>query len=200
MARPVAIPRSEIDDPDARNGSACQTQTMELRDGDFTLRPPIETDAPLIAAAVKQSLAELKPWMAWAHEGYDERAAGQWVRGEFGEEHRFVMINGAGDLVGSCGLNHIDRVNLWANLGYWVRSDRTGRGYASRAAALLARYGLDEAGYERLEILIATGNEPSRRVAEHIGARYEGRARRRLLVHGSYHDAYVYSVVRTDLG
>ena len=104
-----------------------------------------------------------------------------------------------GAIVGACGLNDIDVVNERANLGYWVRTDRTNSGFATTAAWLLARFGLREAGFSRLEILMATGNIASRKVAERIGARFEGRARRRLLVHGTYHDAYVYSLITGDL-
>jgi hypothetical protein len=29
----------------------------------------------------------------------------KWIRGEFGELHRFLMVDEDGDVVGSCGLN-----------------------------------------------------------------------------------------------
>ena len=46
---------------------------------------------------------------------------------------------------------------------------------------------------------MATGNVASRRVAERVGARFEGTARRRLVVNGNFHDAYVYSLITGDL-
>lgn len=173
---------------------------MELRHRNLVLREPVDDDAQAVAAAVQRSLDELRPWMQWADENYDAAAATLWIRGELGPEHRFVMTDPAGEIIGGCGLNDIDTANKRANLGYWVRSDRTRRGHAAAAATLLARFGLSTAGLDRLEIIMATGNEPSRRVAERIGARYEGRARRRLIVKGTTHDAYVYSVIEGDLG
>jgi RimJ/RimL family protein N-acetyltransferase len=54
-------------------------------------------------------------------------------------------------------------------------------------------------GLERVEILTAVENEASRRVAERAGATLEGTVRHRFLLHGVYHDAHLYSLVRTDI-
>lgn len=167
----------------------------------FTLRPPIEDDVDAIAAAVRASLPELMPWMPWAtgveaHNGVGTR---QWMRGEAGDRWRFVMIDRAGELVGCCGLNRVDDLNRSANLGYWVRSDQTGRGYASAATRSVARFGLGEAGLNRIEITMSVRNLASRRVAEKAGAQHEGIARAALLLRGEFHDAHTWSFVASDL-
>lgn len=163
------------------------------------LRPPDEPDATAIANAVQASLAELAPWMPWASEAYGAPDALQWIRGEFGEAHRFVIVDASGDIVGSCGLNGVDEGNNSANLGYWVRSDRTGRGTATAATCLLAEFGTGEAGYHRLEVTMSVHNIASRRVAEKAGAHYEGIARGRLLLRGDYHDAHTFSFIKGDV-
>ncbi len=55
---------------------------MELTDGNVTLRTPTDDDATAVAAAVRDSLQTLSPWMPWATEGYDESAARAWIHGE----------------------------------------------------------------------------------------------------------------------
>ena len=176
---------------------------MNLTDGVITLRPPTEADVPALVAAVASSLAHLQPFMPWAGPDYDAAAAGAWIRGERDEcdpeERRYLIMGDDGELAGGCGLNLFNPVNHYANLGYWLRSDRTGRGWATRATRLLARHGLTEAGLERVEILMAVENEPSRRVAERSGAVFEGTLRHRLLLHGRYHDAHLYSIIRSDI-
>jgi RimJ/RimL family protein N-acetyltransferase len=137
--------------------------------------------------------------MVWASPAYDVEAALRWMRGDFGDVHPFLMIDGDGACVGTCGLNALDELNRRANLGYWVRSDRTGRGHATVATRLVARFGLEEGGLHRLEIIMSTRNERSRRVAERAGAHHEGVARGRLLLHGEHHDADVYSLLPGDL-
>jgi RimJ/RimL family protein N-acetyltransferase len=51
----------------------------------------------------------------------------------------------------------------------------------------------------RLEIVVATGNTASHRVAEKVGAIREGVLRRRLLLHGHPHDATMFSLIRDDI-
>ena len=45
---------------------------IRLTDGIVELRAPRRTDAPELYAAVRASLPELLPWMAWAHPEYSE--------------------------------------------------------------------------------------------------------------------------------
>lgn len=167
---------------------------MELTADGLTLRPPTSRDAPAISAAVRSSLAELEPWMPWATSAYGDAAARAWISGALGDVHRFVMMVD-GEVVGSCGLNKLDDLNRSANLGYWVRSDRAGNGYATTATELVAEYGFAVAQLHRMEVIMSVRNEASRRVAEKAGAVYEGVARGALLLLGEFHDAHVWSFV-----
>lgn len=173
-----------------------------LRGNGLTLRHPVDADADLVADAVRRSLDELAPWMPWAVPGYDSEMAARWIRGEFGDAHRFLMEDAAGDIVGTCGLNRVDELNRSANLGYWVHSGRAGRGYATEATRRLARFGLvDTSGprYQRVEITMSTRNHASRRVAEKAGATFEGTLRDSLFLCGEFHDAHIWSFVAGDL-
>ena len=52
-----------------------------LHAGAYVLRPLVPADAPAMAAAVRESMASLGPWMPWAHAGYDEAEALDWIAG-----------------------------------------------------------------------------------------------------------------------
>ena len=176
----------------------------ELGDGVVALRPPAESDVDDVYSAVRESLPELLPWMAWSHPDYQRIETAEWIRSAGQSwandtEYSFVIHDAAdGSFLGTCGLNGLDRLNRWANLGYWVRSGATRRGFATRAAALTADFGFRELGLDRIEILAATGNEPSQRVATKVGTVREGILRRRLRVGTSSHDAAVFSLIRDD--
>src|SRR5262245_32789118 len=101
--------------------------------------------------------------------------------------------------VGGAGLKCIHRVHQFANLGYWVRTSATGRGLATRATRLAARFGFEQLGLHRIEIVVAVDNLASQRVAERAGAVREGVARKRLLIRGESHDAVMYSLVAQDM-
>jgi RimJ/RimL family protein N-acetyltransferase len=168
------------------------------------LRPPTAGDVDDLYAGVIESRPELETWMAWCHPGYGRADTAEWVRlteqgRANGADYSFVIVDRAtGEALGTCGLNAVDRVNQWANLGYWVRTPATGRGVATRAATLVADFGFAELGLHRIEILAATGNAPSQHVAARVGAVREGVARRRLHVNETTHDAVVFSLIRDE--
>jgi Acetyltransferases, including N-acetylases of ribosomal proteins len=97
------------------------------------------------------------------------------------------------------GINRIDRQNRVGNVGYWVRTQATGRGVATTAVRLAARVGFEQAGLRRLEFLVSVENEASQRVAEKVGARREGVLRRRLRVRERVDDAFLYALLPDDL-
>lgn len=187
---------------------------MRLMEGDglvligptVVLRTPTPDDLEPLWEAVSESMGELSRWMAWFHEDYSPADIRAWVdttrRGwDTDDDYGLVITDRrAGTVLGACGLNKVDRVNRWANLGYWVRTTATGRGVATEASALAAHWGLGALGLNRLEVVVATTNAPSLRVAEKLGAAREGVARSRFWLHDTALDGVVFSLVRVDLG
>ncbi len=170
-----------------------------------TLRVPGQADVGPLWEAVGESMEELRRWMSWFHEGYSESDVRRWVETsqrdfEADDDFNFVITErGAGTMLGACGLNKVDNANRLANLGYWVRATATGNGTATEAAALVAHWALGDIGLIRLEVVAATSNRPSLRVAEKLGAKREGLARNRFWLGGAVHDAAVFSLVPADL-
>lgn len=69
----------------------------------------------------------------------------------------------------------------------------------SRAAKLVACFGLTTAGLGRIEILQMPNNLASQRVATKIGATFDGELRNRLLVRGTRSAVRLYSLTQADL-
>lgn len=82
-----------------------------------------------------------------------------------------------GVILGQLGLNDINPFIRVARVGYWVLPEARGRGVATRALALGARWAFDRLGLQRLELGHAVGHDASCRVAERCGFRYEGTLR-----------------------
>ena len=101
--------------------------------------------------------------------------------------------------LGICGLNAFNKANGFANLGYWVRTSAVGRGIASTAVGVVARFAFEELGVIRVEIVAAVGNRSSQRVAEKAGATREGVLRRRLPIGERHADAVMHSLIPEDL-
>ena len=162
-------------------------------------------DARDVFDAARESLTAMYPWMPWAHKDYSIKDSREWMKKrphEWGNgiEYDFAIFDARdGSFLGACGLNRIDHANRSANLGYWVRSSRMGKGIAPAATLLLAGWGFKELGLNRIEIVVAVGNLRSQRVAEKTGAQREGVMRNRLYLYDQIHDAALYSLVPGDL-
>jgi RimJ/RimL family protein N-acetyltransferase len=140
---------------------------------DITLRRWRPEDAKELAAAVHASLPELLPFMPWAHEAYDAGAAGIFIdiaRDGWTDrtQWNYAALDRDGTLVGSFGLH--DRIGRGAlEIGYWLHSAHTGRGYATMAASALTRAALEQPGVERVVIKHDAANAASGAVAARAG-------------------------------
>lgn len=159
-------------------------------------------DARLLHEAAMESMAEVSAWLQWCHPGFTLAEAESWIAAHPDMRKRgnleFAIVDAAGRYLGGCGINQVNLGHRFANLGYWVRTPATGRGVASAAVRLLAAHVFEHTTLERLEIVVATGNAASERVAEKAGAVREGVLRDRLFMRGKPHDATMFSLVRSD--
>lgn len=178
----------------------------KLTDNIITIRPFEFGEENELHKAVQESLTELKPWMSWANESYTSEVAGNFIaitRAQWstGGMYAFAIADGqSGQILGGCSLSHIHPVYHFCNLGYWVRTSRHGEGIAGRATKLIAHFAFEKVKLIRAEIVIAIGNEPSKRVAEKVGAHYEGILLNRMVVGKAIYDAHMYSLLPSDFG
>ena len=169
------------------------------------LRRVRPSDTESLFEAVTESISELSPWMPWCTKDYSIKESRIWCESREGawnkkEAYDFLMIDKQeGALLGVCGLNNINEEVKLANLGYWVRSSRTGRGIASETVPMLAEFGFDNLNLNRIEIVAAEENLISQHVAEKAGALREGLLRQRLFVHGKSLDAFMFSLIPMDI-
>jgi len=158
-------------------------------------------DAQALWEAARESISEVGQWLPWCHANYSIEDAAEWPRTRAalaadGREYTFAILGPYGRFLGGCGLNQINRIHRFCNLGYWVRTSATGGGVATMAVRLAAEYAFKNTNLVRLEIVCAAGNLASQRVAERAGAVREGLLRDRLVIHGQSVDAVMYSLVR----
>jgi ribosomal-protein-serine acetyltransferase len=65
-------------------------------------------------------------------------------------------------------------------IGYWIRSDSTRRGFATEASAALTRVAFEVCRVDRVEIRVDPANAPSRAIPRKLGYAEEATLRRRL--------------------
>jgi RimJ/RimL family protein N-acetyltransferase len=141
----------------------------------------IEMHAPSLAhvdgllSAVRESLPELKLWMPWATDAYDRESCEQGVRKAIAkfvlrQDLRYHIIDRSdGRIIGSTGFHHIHWQVPRFEIGYWLRTSCTGKGYAAEAVRALSRAAFKQLGVARLDIHCDDLNEASAKVAERCG-------------------------------
>jgi ribosomal-protein-serine acetyltransferase len=177
----------------------------EITEASILIRPFRAGDEHALYEAVRESIAEVSVWLPWCHQNYSieesrEFVTSREIASQGGEWYSFGIFEKESDkFLGGVGINFINRVHQLANLGYWVRTSEAGRGIATTATRLAARFGFEQVGLQRIEIVAALDNIASQRVAEKSGAKREGILRRRLLIRGESLDAVLFSLVPEDL-
>jgi RimJ/RimL family protein N-acetyltransferase len=107
-----------------------------------------------------------------------------------------MMLNRAADrIIGSISLFHADWEVRSAEIGYGVRGDERGKGYATEALVAVSRWALSTGGVQRAWLTANTDNVASVRVAEKAGFTREGTLRRAGLEDDGLHDLAVFSLL-----
>ncbi|MDP6540309.1 MAG: GNAT family N-acetyltransferase [Planctomycetota bacterium] len=167
--------------PDRDPSPAYRVETERL-----TLRCYQPEDAERLHSAVAQSREHLLPWMPWAaDEPQDISQKVQLIRGfrgrfDLGEDFVYGLFERSSEeLVGGCGL-HPRCGPGGLEMGYWVRVDRIGEGFATEAAAAMTRVAIELERVEFVEISCDPANERSAAVPRKLGFTSEGVLRARL--------------------
>ena len=153
------------------------TAPLSIDAGPVTLRH-VEADyaAPL-AVAINESLEHLRPWMDWAQSPATPQSSAMYLalqheRFVVGGDLTWLIFEGDGDvIVGGCGLHARHDDARVREVGYWLRPDSVGCGYASAAVAALLRLSFDELGLglTRVVLRCAIDNHRSAAVARRAG-------------------------------
>ena len=173
---------------------------VELRTGDLLLRPFREGDADAVFAACQDPKIQRwttvpSPYPRESADWYVASCADFWAA----ETPTFACLDaGTGQLLGAFHLEDC-AAEEGPLIGFWVAPEARGRGVARDVTRRLARWAFGDLGLARLRWAAYVGNTPSRRVAESAGFVIEGTARQGLVQRGVRRDAWVGSMLPSDL-
>jgi RimJ/RimL family protein N-acetyltransferase len=133
--------------------------------------------------AVSESLAQLRRFLAslpWVASEPSVEASEAWCRNASAnfiarrDMPFLVFERDTGSYLGSTGLHRPDWSVPRFEIGYWVRSSRSGKGLVTEAVQALCGEALGHLGARRLDIVTDERNAASRRVAERCGFTLDG--------------------------
>jgi RimJ/RimL family protein N-acetyltransferase len=116
----------------------------------------------------------------WEHT-FDDEQISEWIENQISCYKKVIVGYFAAirkdtdEFIGQMGLMWNDLDNLLAlEIGYMLKREHWGMGYATEGAAVLAEYGFTEIGLNKVYVSIRPENTQSIRVAEKIGMNAEG--------------------------
>jgi ribosomal-protein-serine acetyltransferase len=165
----------------------------------LVLEPIEPRHADALWQAKEASLDALRRWMAWAEQpredqdGFVRSAHERWGDGEW-----VYAVIFSGEPVGTIGVDRYQPIFSSAEVGYWLRSDLSGQGLMTEAAAAVVEFSFEQLGMHRLELHAGLENFGSIGVAEKLGFKRGG-----ILRHGSrnawgYYDVCVFDLLSSD--
>lgn len=175
-----------------------------LSHGDVTIRPIRLRDARSLERELLDNRGWLRRWEATNPVGpmnFDVRGSIRnllsHAREGFGLPY---LIEHGGELAGQLNVSSIAYGSLSsATIGYWVSERFAGKGVTPTAVALATDHCFFTMGLHRMEICIRPENEPSLRVVEKLGFRYEGLRRRYIHINGDWRDHFCFALTAEDV-
>jgi RimJ/RimL family protein N-acetyltransferase len=165
-------------------------RVVELRD--FTLE---DVDDALAIVGDER----VTNWLSFDRKDRDQAAAmirGAVERAQNEPRTEYYLAITAPALVGFIRLG-MDGVKA-GKLGYAVRADQWGRGYATDAARVMLDFGFKELGLHRISGAVGPDNAASVRVLERLGFQFEGRIRDHVFTNDKWRDSLLYSVLASE--
>lgn len=178
--------------------------TPPLADDVVLLRPWVADDVPAKVMAFADPSVLRFSWSRTTPYTEDD-ARSHFVELEYarlrGEQLSFAFADPADPavVVGGGSVYSIALNEGRAAVGFWLTPMYRGRGIATRATRLMARWAFSELGVARVELTCGPDNEASQRVASRCGFVREGVLRSHIPFKGSRRDTVMFSLLPSEL-
>ena len=101
-------------------------------------------------------------------------------------------------IVGAIGIRVRSGASKKSDLGYWIRHDLWGRGFATEATKAIIKFGFEELGMNRIWATASPENIASLKVLEKAGMQLEGSMRDDMFVRGEFRDSTLMAILKKD--
>lgn len=144
------------------------------------IRLPKPGDGKVVFNAIQESIDELKPWMPFAQKEQSEQETEINIRDSYAkfisrEDLRLLIFHkDTGEFIASSGLHRINWDVPKFEIGYWIDTRYSGKGYITEAVQGISNFAFNELKAHRIEIRCDSKNEKSRKIPERLGFTLEG--------------------------
>lgn len=146
----------------------------------LVIRMPKPGDGKVVYDAMMASMNELKQWLPFAQKEQTEQDVELNIRSAHisflkREDLRLlVFLKETGEFIASSGLHRINWSVPKFEIGYWIDSRFSGKGYMTEAVKGISEFAFHELKARRVEIRCDVRNLKSRAIPERLGFTLEG--------------------------
>lgn len=163
-------------------------------------------DGQTLYESVRDSRAEIKQWLFWALDELTPDKQEAFAR----QQHQEFILRKtvpmgiwereSSAFAGMVGVHARDWSVPAFEIGYWLRTDKSGHGYMTEAVKAMTDYTFTHLHAERILIRMDVGNRASENVAKRAGYMFDGtiRAQVRNPIDDTLRDMHFYSKLRDD--
>lgn len=181
-----------------------EVRSRPLETARLLLHPLDATDTRDLWAAVDVSRKDLEPWLPWVPFNTDLDSSGRYAEASASDWDaaracRFsIRDKQTRRFLGVIGLESFAHLHESVELGYWLRTDSTGRGLMTEAGRSVLDWAFGSVNAHRVRVAAATDNHPSLAVIGRLGFRFEGIARQAERCNARWLDHAVFALLVTD--
>ncbi len=168
--------------------------------------PFLSGDGRVVNKAIRESIAELSKWLPFAQEippveETESNLRNAHIKFLARESFRFLIFHKETDeYIGTSSIHNIDWEVKSGDIGYWIDKKYSGNGYMTEAIKRLTDLGMNQLGFNRLEIRCEAANVKSQAIPEKLGFKLEAVLKNEdLSADGkTLTDTYVYGMIMKD--
>ncbi|MBN4064509.1 GNAT family N-acetyltransferase [Dehalococcoides mccartyi] len=170
-----------------------------VADDSLVLRPADIDDAEIYLQLVAENYEYISNWIRVPKPPLtvDERRKAQAADLASGAEGKgyWWLIEYENELVGTIALHHVNAIERWSLVGYWLAEEFTGKGLMTRSLKLVIDWAFTGLGLNRVEIQASLNNPASTAIPERLGIRRESIRRQSDVVKGASLDMAIYAAL-----
>jgi ribosomal-protein-alanine N-acetyltransferase len=135
-----------------------------------------------------RSLSETRQYIEQTQARYGQREIIRWGITRKDEEQ----------VIGMCSLHHFDPGFHCAETAYGLNRTFWGQGVMTEAMSAILTCGFSELGLHRVEAVVASANQPSKKLLLKLRFTYEGNLRQRYFFRDHFEDEHYFGLLKDD--
>ncbi|MCU5745358.1 GNAT family N-acetyltransferase [Staphylococcus sp. SQ8-PEA] len=169
--------------------------SIAVDDHIFLVQPEMTMSEQLFQT-IQANLSYLKTYLSFIHEDMSLDEEKDYLKMMIEQQAqgtgRLFVIYYEDELIGTIDLHHIDKEHAYAEVGYWIAAEYSGKQIITKCLETVKMFAFSTLRLNKLIIYADIENLASGRVALKAGFKHVGELKQHILVHGMYRSLNIF--------